>query len=83
MSRACTGPDHRRLESRRVRCGDVDAPTAARILFMAGAADVRVWRFPDGCWQFASDSGNVNSLTSDLDTVNTKQFWPQSLEKMT
>lgn len=80
MKRA--GPDHRRLESRRVCFSLPDGSDVPRILQLAYAAEVRVWHFPDGWWLFASDSGHVNFMTTDVNTVTTKQLWPH-LEKST
>jgi hypothetical protein len=77
-----TTPDRRRYLTRRVMDYVLDDSPMSRVLWMAKAADVRVWCFPDGVYHFISDSGSVNFFTSDINTVNTKLFWPSAMEQM-
>jgi hypothetical protein len=76
-----TTPDRRRYTSRRVMDYAMDGSPLSRVLFMAQAADVRVWCFPDGVYHFISDSGSVNFFTSDINTVDTNRFWPSATEQ--
>jgi hypothetical protein len=52
-----------------------DGSELPRVLLMAKTADVRVWCFPDGMWHFVSDSGRVDFMTDDINTVDVKRFW--------